>query len=83
MAQSSYYNMQYTFSAVFGSRDEIFSKSRDDSSLAHFYASHISEELLVHSGENLSAHIGVLILEPGKTDFLYYSILYNSFSFNE
>lgn len=48
----------------FGSRDEIFSKSRDDSSLARFYASHISEELLVHSGENLSDHIGALILEP-------------------
>ncbi|KAK1391594.1 hypothetical protein POM88_010650 [Heracleum sosnowskyi] len=48
----------------FGSRDEIFRKSRDDSSLARVYASHISEELQVYSGDNLSAHIGALILEP-------------------
>lgn len=82
MTQLSYYNMQSHLSTDFGSRDEIFSKSRDDSSLARFYASHISEELLVHSGENLSAHIGALIVEPGKTDMLYDSILNNSSNFN-
>lgn len=48
----------------FTSRDEIFSKNRDDSSLAGFYASHVSQKLLLNSGQRMPAHIGALILEP-------------------
>ncbi|PIN20538.1 Acetylornithine aminotransferase [Handroanthus impetiginosus] len=48
----------------FGSRDEIFKKSRDDSGLASLYTSIILQELQLISDSNGLSHIGALILEP-------------------
>lgn len=48
----------------FNSRDEVFNKSRDDSSLASIYSSYISLELLQSSGSRKFSHAGALIIEP-------------------
>ncbi|KAK9076821.1 hypothetical protein SSX86_005155 [Deinandra increscens subsp. villosa] len=48
----------------FNSRDQVFSKSRDDSSLASIYSTYISQELLPSSGSRKISHAGALIIEP-------------------
>lgn len=48
----------------FKSREEIFNKSRDDSSLASIYSSYISQELQLNSGSRKFSHAGALIIEP-------------------
>ncbi|KAL4564280.1 hypothetical protein LXL04_028340 [Taraxacum kok-saghyz] len=48
----------------FKSRDEVFNKSRDDSSLASLYSSYISQELQINSGSENSYYAGALIIEP-------------------
>ncbi|KAI3496177.1 hypothetical protein L1887_38531 [Cichorium endivia] len=48
----------------FKSREEIFNKSRDDSSLASIYSSYISQELHLNSGSRKFSHAGALIIEP-------------------
>ncbi|PWA92862.1 Aminotransferase class-III [Artemisia annua] len=48
----------------FDSRDQVFSKSRDDSSLASVYRTHISHELLLSSGSRNFSYAGALIIEP-------------------
>lgn len=56
---------------AFNSREDIFLESRDASDLARAYSSYISEHL---SASRKSAHIGALIIEPGKTSCLLYLI---------
>ncbi|CAI9261209.1 unnamed protein product [Lactuca saligna] len=48
----------------FKSRNEVFNKSRDDSSLAEVYSSYISQELKLNSRSKKLAHAGALIIEP-------------------
>ncbi|KVI01382.1 bifunctional dethiobiotin synthetase/7,8-diamino-pelargonic acid aminotransferase, mitochondrial [Cynara cardunculus var. scolymus] len=48
----------------FSSRDEVFNKSRDDSSLVSIYSSYISQELLLSSGSRKFSHAAALIIEP-------------------
>ncbi|KAL3841028.1 hypothetical protein ACJIZ3_025619 [Penstemon smallii] len=48
----------------FNSRDEIFKRSRDSSTLASFYTTFILQELLVLSDSEGLSHIGALIVEP-------------------
>ncbi|XP_059637217.1 bifunctional dethiobiotin synthetase/7,8-diamino-pelargonic acid aminotransferase, mitochondrial [Cornus florida] len=45
-------------------RDEVFCKSRNDSSLADSYSLHITQELLLHSRSRGFTHVGALIIEP-------------------
>ncbi|KAG7606436.1 Bifunctional dethiobiotin synthetase/7,8-diamino-pelargonic acid aminotransferase [Arabidopsis thaliana] len=49
---------------TFTSRDEIFDKSRDASTLARIYSAYLSKHLQEHSGVRQSAHVGALIIEP-------------------
>eukprot|EP00257_Ricinus_communis_P019961 XP_015579090.1 bifunctional dethiobiotin synthetase/7,8-diamino-pelargonic acid aminotransferase, mitochondrial isoform X2 [Ricinus communis] len=49
---------------AFGSRDELFDRSRDSSDLYGFYSSYISQLLSQYSGLKGTAHIGALIIEP-------------------
>lgn len=48
----------------FGSRDELFCRSRDSSAVAGSYSAYISNQLLKFSEFIHSTHIGALILEP-------------------
>ncbi|KAG8367701.1 hypothetical protein BUALT_Bualt16G0100400 [Buddleja alternifolia] len=50
----------------FSSRDEIFKRSRDGTSLASLYRSFILQDLQLLSDSNGLSHIGALIIEPGK-----------------
>nr|GME13234.1 bifunctional dethiobiotin synthetase/7,8-diamino-pelargonic acid aminotransferase, mitochondrial [Ipomoea batatas] len=50
----------------FRSRDDIFDKKRDVSSLADVYSSYISQELLENLDPRGFMSIGALIIEPGK-----------------
>ncbi|KAF9614442.1 hypothetical protein IFM89_018678 [Coptis chinensis] len=50
---------------TFSSRKELFSGSRSGSELARTYSAYISQQLLLCSGSE-DAHIGALIIEPGK-----------------
>ncbi|KAL0647896.1 hypothetical protein Bca4012_046187 [Brassica carinata] len=45
-------------------RDEIFDKSRDTSTLATTYLAYVSKQLQEYSGNTQSAHVGALIIEP-------------------
>ncbi|XP_071729663.1 bifunctional dethiobiotin synthetase/7,8-diamino-pelargonic acid aminotransferase, mitochondrial [Rutidosis leptorrhynchoides] len=49
---------------TFSSHEQVFNKSRDDSSLASIYSTYISDELLLSSGSTKSSHVGALIIEP-------------------
>ncbi|KAL1217497.1 Bifunctional dethiobiotin synthetase/7,8-diamino-pelargonic acid aminotransferase [Cardamine amara subsp. amara] len=49
---------------TFTTRDEIFDKSRDTSTLATIYSAYVSEQLQEYSGVMQSAHVGALIIEP-------------------
>ncbi|KAG7538494.1 Aminotransferase class-III [Arabidopsis suecica] len=49
---------------TFTSRDEIFDKSRDASTLARIYSAYVSEHLQEYSGVRQSAYVGALIIEP-------------------
>lgn len=50
----------------FSSRDDIFDKKRDMSSLADVYSSYISQELSENLDPRGFMSIGALIIEPGK-----------------
>ncbi|WZZ81806.1 hypothetical protein YC2023_102378 [Brassica napus] len=49
---------------TFSTRDEIFDKSRDTSTLATTYLAYVSKQLQEYSGNTQSAHVGALIIEP-------------------
>ncbi|CAH2069617.1 unnamed protein product [Thlaspi arvense] len=49
---------------TFTTRDEIFDKGRDASSLAAIYSAYVSEQLQECSGVMQSAHVAALIIEP-------------------
>lgn len=49
---------------TFTSRDDVFDKSRDNSSIYGVYASFISKQLSECSGYQKNIHIGALIIEP-------------------
>ncbi|KAL9224591.1 hypothetical protein vseg_000611 [Gypsophila vaccaria] len=49
---------------AFGSREELFSKSRDDSEVSKIYASYISKALSDYSGNKQNKWIAALIIEP-------------------
>ncbi|XP_048624775.1 bifunctional dethiobiotin synthetase/7,8-diamino-pelargonic acid aminotransferase, mitochondrial-like [Brassica napus] len=51
-------------SGTFTTRDEIFDKSRDTSTLATIYSASVSEQLQEYSESSQSAHVGALIIEP-------------------
>lgn len=61
-------------STAFGSRDDIFVKSRDKSDLAGIYATYISEQL--SKFPESKGYIGALIIEPGKITYTRNFILY-------
>ncbi|CAN6814423.1 unnamed protein product [Brassica oleracea] len=52
------------YGRTFSTRDEIFDKSRDTSTLATTYLAYVSKQLQEYSGNTQSAHVGALIIEP-------------------
>ncbi|CAN7040286.1 unnamed protein product [Brassica oleracea var. botrytis] len=60
---------------TFSTRDEIFDKSRDTSTLATTYLAYVSKQLQEYSGNTQSAHVGALIIEPGMTMIIQTTIL--------
>lgn len=52
--------------AVFGSRDELFSKNRDRSKVSSSYLAYISKQLSAFSRREQDKWIAALIIEPGK-----------------
>lgn len=65
----------YFLSTAFNSRDQVFNKSRDDSSLASIYSAYISQELLLSSGSKNNSHSGALIIEPSKRVLNYFLVV--------
>ncbi|XP_042491193.1 bifunctional dethiobiotin synthetase/7,8-diamino-pelargonic acid aminotransferase, mitochondrial isoform X2 [Macadamia integrifolia] len=49
---------------VFGSREELFNKSRDNSELARSYSAYISQQLLQFRVSSGFSEVGALIIEP-------------------
>ncbi|XP_043709582.1 bifunctional dethiobiotin synthetase/7,8-diamino-pelargonic acid aminotransferase, mitochondrial isoform X2 [Telopea speciosissima] len=49
---------------VFGSREELFDRSRDNSELARSYSVYISQQLLQFQGSSRFTQVGALIIEP-------------------